>query len=470
MIDITLLEGLSSIDSISGKFPRGKFNLCTDSREFKKGDLFWALRGEKFDGSVYVPEVLKLGCPIVVFEGKQNKDELVNEWKKVSPQTCFISTADTTKLLQEFARAIKIQWSSAKAGRRLIGITGSNGKTTTKEMLFHFLTAALPDKVLCTEKNLNNHIGVPKTLFRLNESIEVAVLEMGMSHPGEIQVLCDTALPDAGIITNIGPAHIEFFGKIEGIYQEKKSLFDAVMKQTQEQGAFVVNIDDEFLKLLPRHKHVITFSEKNKEANFHLEINTKESTVNISGKKKFSLSNKQITGKHNFINLATTFLMAYELYPEKEAGLVEAARNFRPKDNRSMWVDLPQGARLFMDAYNANPGSMEASLKGFRDYCQVHQIAEAEQFYILGDMNELGSHAEEGHRSIGQLVQKLKVENVAFVGRYRAFYEQGHLAPHLAVASTDEFLKNHWGKISKQFKFIFLKGSRSLQLEKLLDI
>lgn len=462
MLTAQILEKVTTIINLRGKHNNRPLIINTDSRNFRKDETFVALHGESFDGFNYVPQVLKEGASVVVFSTKPGRADQVKVLAESYPTVLFIETIDSLKFIQELARLHIQEWRAKKTDRKIIGITGSNGKTTHKEMIFHLLNSLFPDKVLATKGNLNNHIGVPLTIFRLEDRHEIAIIEMGMNHPGEISDLCAIAHPEHGMITNIGAAHIEFMHSMENIFHEKLSLYKAVLKNAHGNGVFVVNADDVFLARLEPCSGLTTYGEKN--GDIRVEIVGHQISFNIEETQAL-ITNNNILEHHNLKNLAGTAILAMKLFPEKTQQIAEAASNYeQPSMNRSQWI-----GNIFLDAYNANPSSMRASLDSFINVMKSKKIALADCYFVLGDMNELGVFAQELHKEIAAHLEENGIKNVSFIGRYKDFYREGYSNPTSSHLTKEEF-HEEWKKIRKNYKFVFVKASRSLQLESLMSI
>lgn len=463
MIKTSLIKKCSSVVAIIGEIKPSKVELCIDSRIFKSGQMFVALKGESFDGFKFVPDL---------FDKKGNFFVVSSEHEKASrdlhlahEDSVFVIVTDTLLFLQELSRLHAQDWRAEKSTRKVFAISGSNGKTTHKEMLYHYVNGIIPGKVIKTEKNNNNHLGVPLTLFQISDSTEFAIVELGSNHPGEIKTLCDIALPDAGLVTNIGATHLEFFGTEENVFKEEGYLYYSVKENTNGQGLFLQNMNDRFIKTLNNTSGCLTYGE-NAQAQFVFNKDSIE--VKFNGQ-TYELKNQSIIGKHNFNNLAVTFLVALFYFPRKAQELVKLAESFTPRDNRSMWIDF-NGKKVFLDAYNANPSSMRIALEGFIEYCIEHKYAFSDVLFVLGDMNELGANGNELHREIGEFLKKKGVTQVAFIGRFREFYQKGYSLDSYLYQNAQEFKDGDWKKFQNQHKFFFFKGSRSLQLERILDI
>ncbi len=464
MLNSNLISQCPSVVFELGNNPVKEFNICTDSRAFEADSIFIALKGEKFDAIQFVEPLLKKGAKIVVVEDSNR--ELAKTFFQQYPDIFFVTCNDTLKFTQELAHAYIKFWLSQSADRKVIAISGSNGKTTHKEMLYHYLKGIVASKVICTEKNNNNHLGVPLTIFQIKEDTQFAIIELGSNHPGEIKALCDIAIPNVGIVTNIGATHLEFFETVENVFLEEGYLYQAVKENTKGEGLFFVNMDDHFLSKLSPTKGTITFGEVNGEFKTSFTANS----VSIENKgEKIILSNPHIIGKHNFHNLAATFLMACSLLPSKKEVFKNLAQTFKPKDNRSMWLDF-HDKKIFLDAYNANPSSMRISLEGFIEFCEQNHFNLSRVLFVLGDMNELGNNGPEYHEEIGQFLKHKSVQNAVFIGRFQANYQKGFEGKGQLFNTSDEFKEKAWESLSKSYDYFFFKGSRSLQLERILGI
>ncbi len=461
MLNSSLFKQLKSIKSIKNDH---KFDLKinTDSRDFKEGETFVGLVGENFDGFDYLPTVIEKKPKAIVYQSLPDREVVVFALTERHPELVFVEVSDTLIFLQELATAHIQDWRSRKAERKIISITGSNGKTTHKEMISFLLDSLFPGKVLATKGNLNNHIGVPKTIFDLTDDHDITVIEMGMNHSGEIQVLCNIAGPEHGMITNIGAAHIEFLKSMDNIFKEKGTLYENVLRNSQGKGVFVVNADDDYLRKLPKSDGLLTYGEKSGD----VLVSIKNGCISFNlNEKPLLINNKNISEHHNLKNLAGTALLAMKLFPgneEKIAGFASAYQ--QPSMNRSQWID-----HIFLDAYNANPSSMRVSLNSFVNVIKDKNVSLDECYFVLGDMNELGDFAKAMHKEIAEHVKKLGIKNVSFIGRYRDFYLEGFPQPTSSYLKKEEF-NNEWASIRKNYKYIFVKASRSLQLETLMSI
>lgn len=457
-----LISNISSLVKIIGNNSVFEMIINTDSRKFNKGETFVALGGESFDGRKYIESVLDRGAKAVIFVCDDEYSLKLIEWHKNYPDVTFVCVLDSLKFLQSLASIHISSWKQVDHKRKIIGITGSNGKTTHKEMMSFILDRLYPEKILATQGNFNNHIGVPLTIFGINERHTIAVIEMGMNHMGEIAELTAIAHPEHGMITNVGLAHIEFMKSIENIYKEKKELYDSVLINSKGNGIFVVPADDLYLATLPKSPGLYTYGEN--VGDIVIKIESPQIEISINDK-KLLITNKNIQEKHNLKNLAGVTIFLLKLFPDKETEILKAAGSYtHPKMNRSQWVD-----NIFLDAYNANPSSMKISIDSFVETMKSKQISLDDCYFVVGDMNELGEFAPLQHKEMAMHFKNIGIKNITFIGRYREYYLDGFSQPTSSFLTKEEFYQD-FQKIRKEFRFVFVKASRSLQLESLLTI
>ncbi len=467
MIDSKLLISPSSFVKVIGDIPNvSSVVLSTDSRSLEVGNLFLALAGENFDGFKFVESALSKGASGAIFEKKEGREDQVKKLADSFPDKFFVIVENSLIYFQELAKIKTQNWLESGTEKKVIGITGSNGKTTYKEMLFWLLDAIHPGKVHYSRGNFNNHIGVPLTLLNLHSDHEIAVVELGTNHPGEIEVLCEIAQPNAGIITSIGSSHLEHFGTQEAVFQEKRSLFDYVRKKSGRDSVFVLPSDDFFLKRLI-DESVVSFGLKDSYARLEIEADNAKVWLENDNNPTL-LKNNNILGDHNFSNLAGSFLMASHLFPGNNDSLRKAAEKYKPLHNRGAWVKKSD-KHYFLDAYNANPSSMIKSLEGFIGFCHQKRISFDECLFVLGDMNELGSDSDAYHEEVGRFMLDKKITETLFVGKYALAYQNGFLKQSPMFQSVED-LRPFWREKQEKFKYFFIKASRSLQLESLMDI
>lgn len=453
------LNGINVQYRVLGCELKPVFKVSTDSRTIHEGDMFVCLVGDKFDGFSYAEDVIKKGAIAIVFESRPNRN--IESLLRKYPNVTFVETKDTLVFLQELAREHKRAWDK-QGGKTTIALTGSNGKTTHKEMLKHILASVFPGKIHATSGNLNNHIGVPLTLFDLNSDHDVVIVEMGMNHRHEILPLCEIAEPSNGLITNIGQAHIGFLGSMDNIFFEKTDLYRYVMKKTFGLGNFVVNADDKYLRLLGPSTGLLSYSESD-NGNIHVDFEDQLIKFNYHGK-KVEIRNDKVLEGYNLRNLCTATLLSLKIFPQKFDEIIMASSTYeQPAMNRSEWI-----GNVFLDAYNANPSSMKTSLDSFLKIMKEKKVPIEECFFILGDMNELGIYAEKLHSEMGKYVEECGIKNVAFIGKFKEFYLKGYPLALGGYSEKEDLLKD-FSDFKSKYKWVFIKGSRSVKLEQLLS-
>lgn len=441
-----------------------EIELCSDSRKYQKGQLFWAIKGPHFDGFKFAEQVVQAGGEIIVFEESPENLLSAQSLLEKYPGTCLLSVQDSVKALQEVAVSRLNEWRQLDERKLVMGITGSNGKTTHKEMLWGILNEVFPGKVYCTEGNLNNHLGVPFTLLSLKNSHQIAIVEMGTNHPGEIPFLCDLAEPDTGLITNIGESHLEFFKTKDNVFLEKRVLFDKVA--ARDRGPFVVNKEDPFLQSLGSYDKLHFFSDR-EEAQTKYQLKGETLSFSFQGQ-EIEITNKNLFGDYNFKNLLACYLLAALNFPEKIKELAEAASHLAlPSNNRCTFVEK-KGKEIFLDAYNANPSSMKVALEAYTKRMKDLDQNPDETFFIVGDMNELGDLADESHQELGNWLKNMGHPQVIFIGRYGEYFQKTHNTPW--VFKDVEDFRNNLPPAFNDAGFLFIKASRSLQLETIVDI
>ncbi len=412
--------------------------VVTDSRRVTPGSLFFALRGENFNGNRFAAGALEQGAAYAVVDDEQ-----------VCASSRYLLVDDVLGSLQDLARYHRNRLSIP-----VVGITGSNGKTTTKELISRVLAQKF--NTLATTGNLNNHIGVPLSLLAVNENCGIAVIEMGANHQGEIAFLCSIAQPTHGIITNIGRAHLGGFGGYEGVIKAKSELYDHL----RENGGHVfVNAGDELLMKRSEGISRTTYGEDHKAGIFG---KSTESFPFVSGTIHFH-QNKikvqtQLVGGYNFINLLAAACIG-NFFGVPDDAVVRAIESYVPQNNRSQLIQT-QNNRVVMDAYNANPSSMELALRNFA------RARHAARMLILGDMLELGGESLAEHRRIVELIGELGFGEVFLVGK-----EFSSVAANdQQVFENREGLIGHLHTHPVQGRLILIKGSRGIGLEKVLEV
>lgn len=413
-----------------------KENVSTDTRNIIKNSIFFALKGENFDANQFAQQALDNGASYVVVDDK-----------KVVKSDKYILVDDVLTTLQHLANYHRKQFKNP-----VIGITGSNGKTTTKELIFAVLSKKY--KTLATKGNLNNHIGVPLTLLSLQPDTAIAIIEMGANHIGEIEFLSKIAEPTFGIITNIGKAHIEGFGSYEGVIQAKSELYKFI-KQTE--GVLFFNEDDELLMDLSSEINRIGYGENAENHNFKL----LESSPNL----KIEWNNKVITtnlyGKYNFPNIMAAICIG-DYFKVSEQDIVDAIANYVSTNNRSQFAQIG-GNTYYLDAYNANPTSMNVAIETFIEGKFLNKLM------ILGDMLELGNVSDEEHHTI---IEKAVNNHLAtiFVGNnFFSLSDKYKDNKLLHFFNNYEEVIKWFSENNPKNRNILVKGSRGIKLEKIVE-
>jgi UDP-N-acetylmuramoyl-tripeptide--D-alanyl-D-alanine ligase len=430
-----------------------KINLhvCVDSREVNRDSLFVAIKGLRFNPMEHLADIAANGCEFVIYEESDEMRALADDFKN---RINFIMVKNIENAIAILGDLVAAQY-KIRSGV-IMAISGSNGKTTTRDMINHMAVDHLgAGKVVCTENNDNNHLGVPFTLFKITEKTEFAIVELGSNAPGEIEFLCKMLKPQYGVTTNIGDTHLEFFETRENVFEEEAVLFK------YSSNTFFINSDDEFLKTLKVSEQSFSYGESNSDAT--ITYNKNSITVN-----KVELKNDNITGKHNFVNLALAYLVCRKILRTKREDIIKSAASFKPKSNRSEWIEVG-GRKVFLDAYNANPSSMKVALTGFFEHIAPIGAGALDTCVIIGDMNELGKSASKMHEELGEYLKELEAKSVVFVGQYAKDYAKGFDSKHESFKTVED-AKQYIEKSGESFKYLFIKGSRSLQLERILDI
>ena len=415
--------------------------ICTDTRKIDENCLFICLKGDNFNGNEFAKQALLLGAKYVI----------TDDISYINLENIFVVN-DSLKYLQQLANYHRKQFKIP-----VIGITGTNGKTTTKELVASVLSEKY--KILFTLGNLNNHIGVPLTLLKLKNEHQLAVIEMGANKPGDIKELVEIAEPTHGIVTNMGKAHLEGFGSFEGVQRTKSEMYDFLSKNN---STIFYNEDDEILKsnLLNHKIDLIPYS-----SNFDTYIKGKliSMTPYIKMEWKFQeyqspIIESKMIGSYNYYNFLAAICIGKFFGVENEK-INHAISNYEPSNNRSQ-IEKTENNLIILDAYNANPTSMKNAIESFNSM-------EAEnKLLILGDMYELGADSIEEHKRIIELTKTLKLKTL-FVGEH--FYNINEKSDSLFFKNKDE-IKSYLSKNRPNNNLILLKASRGIGLETLKDI
>ena len=411
--------------------------VTTDSRNCPEGSIFFALKGETFDGNKFAMQALEKGCAYAV----------VDDSSFLTPHSSLIFVDNVLDTLQQLARYHREQLDIP-----FVGITGTNGKTTTKELVATVLSKKY--RVHYTQGNFNNHIGVPLTLLSIKSDCEIAVIEMGANHPGEIKTLANIALPTCGLITNVGKAHLEGFGSLEGVINTKKELYDNLAERG---GHVFVNAANPLLMKVLNAKSYTTYS-----ANVDVKADVNGRLLRCAPYVEFEWHSQLSTnfvGAYNLDNMLAAITVGLH-FGVDEKDICDAISNYVPANNRSQLTKTERNT-LIVDAYNANPTSMMAAIDNF-------DIMEGEnKMAILGDMLELGEQSEVEHQNIVRRLMESKIERIILVGKEfkKACVTLGVNKFEIIESLGDDF-KSQLSVLNSQL--ILLKGSNGIGLYKLI--
>lgn len=407
--------------------------VCTDTRKITEDCMFFALKGENFDGNKFASDALKKGAKYAIID---NKDFQIGNQ--------YILVDNVLKTLQNLA-----SYHRKYLNLKIIALTGSNGKTTTKELINAVLSKNY--NTIATVGNLNNHIGVPLTLLSMDKTTEIGIVEMGANHQKEIEFLCSIAMPDFGYITNFGKAHLEGFGGVEGVIKGKSELYTHLKDNAKY---ILVNTEDnKQVELTHDYSNTIPFgiNESHKQIEF-LEANP---CVNVQFE-DITISS-QLIGSYNFSNISAAIAFGTYFNISKTA-IKNAIENYIPQNNRSQIINKNSN-KIILDAYNANPTSMQAALDNLNSLNDSNKVA------ILGDMFELGDAAEKEHAFIANYASELNFEYLYLVGEN---FEK--TSTHQTCFKSFDDLKQHIIDSEKiKDSTILVKGSRGMALERLIE-
>ena len=412
--------------------------ISTDSRNVVPGALFFALKGENFNGNSYAAAALNDGAAYAVIDESPLKAD-----------NRFILVEDVLSTLQQLARYHRLE-----LGIPIIAITGTNGKTTTKELI----TAVLEKKfsVTATKGNLNNHIGVPLTLLAMNTSTQLGVVEMGANHPGEIAALCSIALPDFGLITNVGKAHLEGFGSFEGVKKTKAELYRFI----QERGGKIFrNTVNPHLKEMAEDAETIGYRTNREGSGIEGEIVNSSPILVFKAKfpKGWLYIKTNLAGGYNLEN-AMAAVCVGDYFGVDPLDISHALEAYIPSNNRSQFIQTA-GNQILMDAYNANPSSMEAALDNFSTFDAPLKGV------ILGDMFELGESSGEEHQKIADKLAGMNLSLVLLSGKE---FSRCHVVPNIRIFENNELLINYLKDLNPKGYLFLIKGSRGMKLENMI--
>jgi len=411
------------------------YKVSTDTRKITKGCIFFALKGENFNGNEFAGEALKKGASYAIVDEEEFK------------------TSDATILFDDVLTTLQIlaTYHRKQLGIPIISLTGSNGKTTTKELINAVLSTSF--KTTATQGNLNNHIGVPLTLLSMTTDTEIGIVEMGANHLKEIEFLCNIALPDYGYITNFGKAHLEGFGSIQGVIKGKTELYRHLEKRNKK---VFVNANDQIQ--MDKTKGLQRFTFGNESSN--LDITLIEANPFVYVKYNNIQMKSNLIGYYNFNNIAAAIAIGHYFKIDK-SNIKTGIENYFPENNRSQILNRNSN-KIILDAYNANPTSMQAALDNFSGLKEENKIV------VLGDMFELGKDAAVEHQIISDMVGKMKLRNAFLIGEN--FYKtKVKNVSVLTFKSFDDF-KQHFINHKIKDTLLLIKASRGMALERVVEL
>ncbi len=452
------------LSATGGKILRGGTaalfgEVVTDSGKVRKGSVFIALKGERFDGHDFLSEAIRRGAACLVVHKRPGVSRL--------KESAVIQVRDTLRALGDLAYHRR-----KMLAPKVLAITGSNGKTTTKEMVAAILERAsiegkpLGGRILKSEGNFNNLVGLPLTLLRLRGGERAVVLELGTSRPGEIRRLTEIAAPDVGLITSVAPAHLAGLNSLAGVAREKGELFRGM----NPRGLAVVNLGDPWVRRLAKkfQGEKITYGrggEVRGESRKSLGARGTEFTLRVGGQRK--RIRLRLSGEHNFANAVAAAAMAYGLGSDLEA-VREGLQAVRPFPMR-MALERWKGIGIINDAYNANPASMEAALKTLAE-----METGREKMAVLGDMLELGKESAKRHLELGRQVARYRIDRLYLLGKQAPRVQQGALLggmekERVIIGNNHREIARMVRRRARQGDWLLFKGSRGMKMEKVLE-
>ena len=438
------MHNFISIPNLYSLFLKTNQSVCTDTRNLIPNSIFFALKGTNFDANEFAENAINLGCAY----------SIVDNPNYLNHPNIFL-VENVLIALQELANYHRKQLTIP-----VLAITGSNGKTTSKELIYCVLSKKY--KTHATFGNLNNHIGVPLTLLGINKTHQFAIIEMGANHQGEIELLCKIAEPNFGLITNIGKAHLEGFGGIEGVKKGKSELYKYIKSKKRK---IFINGDDPVLISLAIDIEKISYGLK--QTNNIIGINnTKSEMVSLTfrseiekNEKNQSLAiNTNIIGTYNFINCLAAVCVGKHFMINDDL-IKQALENYFPNNNRSQLIKT-QNNTIILDAYNANPNSIKVALENFSQYKNQNHLI------LLGDMFELGIYSKDEHQKVLNLLNELNFSEAILVGE--EFYKLD-VGPFIKFKTTNE-CKDYLINNKKSDYIVLIKGSRGMRMETLQEI
>lgn len=415
---------------------RNNPSIQTDTRKLKAGDLFFALKGENFNGNLFAEQALEKGAVAAVVDEEMHFNH-----------PGIIKVQNVLEALQQLAKHHRLQFSIP-----FLAITGSNGKTTTKELIHAVLSSHF--KTSTTEGNLNNHIGIPLTILKVPLDAEIAVIEMGANHQKEIASYCTYTLPTHGLINNVGKAHLEGFGGIEGVRKGKGELYDFIRSSN---GSIFINTDFDYLMEMSKGiQNCISYGTKNAGTTGHIAASDPFLKVEITSQPQPTIISTHLAGNYNLPNvLAAVAVGSYFNVPFEK--IKKAIEEYLPSNSRSQWIEKDSN-HIILDAYNANPSSMKAAIENFA------AIKAEKKVLMLGAMAELGQESLAEHEALVKFIQLYNWDDVLLVGGDFLKIKHPYISFEDASAAR-EWLKQK-GFTNTHF---LIKGSRSMRMEAILE-
>ena len=410
-------------------------SVSIDTRNIKSNDIFFAINGPNFNGNKFALEAIKKGCSYVV------SDEL--EVSKLSNKIVYVE--DSVKALQELAN-----YHRRTLNAKIIAITGSNGKTTTKEILLNVLKSRY--NTIATKGNLNNHLGVPLTLLSMNKNTEIGIIEMGANHLKEIEALCKIAEPDYGYITNFGNAHLEGFKTIEGVIKGKSELYEYL--KSNSKLIFYNSQNNTQSNVIGEYTNSFSYGIN---ANDDCQLTKFKSSDNIQVSYKNKIISSKIYGDYNFDNICIAIAIG-DFYNIDFEDIKKGVENYLPDNNRSQ-ITTKESNTIILDAYNANPTSMDLAIKSFEKLKHTNKVI------IAGDMFELGEESNKYHQQIVNYLESTSNIEIFIVGVN--FSKTNHSNKIKSLVTTDELITDLM-KLKIKNSSILIKGSRGMELEKVI--
>ncbi|GHT61706.1 UDP-N-acetylmuramoyl-tripeptide--D-alanyl-D-alanine ligase [Endomicrobiia bacterium] len=440
--------------AINGRFIIGSPNILAkgisiDSRTIEKGEVYFAIQGNRYDGHDFIGEAIEKGASSVVYS--RDDVDLVKSFPKL---LSIIKTDDTLVALEKLAKAYRSKFQNIK----IVGITGSNGKTTTKEILTSILS--IRGETLSNKGNLNNRVGLPLSMFNLNKSVEYAVFEMGTSLYGEIKILSDIVKPDLGIITNIGFSHLETFLSPEGVFKEKKVLYESV----KESGYVIINNDDRYLRTISNagNRKIITFALDTNADIYakNITLHQDQAVFDLFYNKIFVKVSMPAKGRFNVANALAAASCAIGFGFSLEE-IKKGIEKFIPPQMRMETLITSGGVILINDAYNANPSSAKEAIQAvIQSYCGK------EINLVLGDMLELGNKSLDYHFELGKFINSQNVKSVNLYGKMSLNTKEALTAKNVFYSKDSHALLRNLKQLPVDNNSLFLfKASRGMKLE-----